>query len=50
MRFRVLPWPICLAHTFGIKLGYDADATADARRQVIDFLALHGLTSTGPKR
>jgi dienelactone hydrolase len=27
----------------GMKLGYDADATADARRQVIDFLSAHGM-------
>jgi dienelactone hydrolase len=34
----------------GMKLGYDADATADARRQVVDFLTVHGLASTGPGR
>jgi hypothetical protein len=27
----------------GMRLGYDAQATADARRQVIDFLTAHGL-------
>lgn len=27
----------------GMTLGYDAQATADARRQVIDFLTVHGL-------
>jgi dienelactone hydrolase len=27
----------------GMRLGYDADATADARRQVIAFLVAHGL-------
>lgn len=34
----------------GMKLGYDADATADARRQVIEFLAAHGLTSKSSGR
>jgi dienelactone hydrolase len=34
----------------GMKLGYDAEATADAQRQVIDFLAAHGLTSKGSGR
>jgi dienelactone hydrolase len=29
----------------GMRLGYDADATADARRQVIAFLTAHGLIS-----
>ena len=27
----------------GMRLGYDADATADARRQVLAFLRAHGL-------
>jgi len=27
----------------GMRLGYDAAATADARRQVIDFLRAHAL-------
>jgi dienelactone hydrolase len=27
----------------GMRLGYDAQATADARRQVIAFLAAHGV-------
>jgi dienelactone hydrolase len=27
----------------GMRLGYDAEATADARRQVIDYLAAHGI-------
>jgi dienelactone hydrolase len=27
----------------GMRLGYDPEAAADARRQVIDFLTAHGL-------
>jgi len=34
----------------GMRLGYDADATADARRQVIAFLVAHGLISGGATR
>jgi hypothetical protein len=34
----------------GMRLGYDADATADARRQVIAFLAAHGLISASSSR
>ena len=34
----------------GMKLGYDAEAEADARRQVIDFLAAHGLAPSAPGR
>ena len=34
----------------GMRLGYDAEAYVDARRQVIDFLAAHGLTSDRRKR
>jgi dienelactone hydrolase len=34
----------------GMRLGYDADATADARRQVIAFLTAHGLVSGGSSR
>jgi dienelactone hydrolase len=30
----------------GMRLGYDAEAHADARRQVIDFLAAHGVVSS----
>jgi len=33
-----------------MRLGYDADATADARRQVIAFLTAHGLISMSPSR
>jgi dienelactone hydrolase len=33
----------------GMRLGYDAEATADARRQVIDFLTAHGLVRTPPR-
>ena len=29
----------------GMRLGYDPDADTDARRQVIDFLAAHGLVA-----
>jgi dienelactone hydrolase len=32
----------------GMKLGYDAQAHADARRQVIDFLTAHGVISGKP--
>jgi dienelactone hydrolase len=32
----------------GMRLGYDAEAHADARRQVIDFLASHGLIDKKP--
>jgi dienelactone hydrolase len=31
----------------GMRLGYDAEATADARRQVIDFLTAHDLVRPG---
>jgi dienelactone hydrolase len=31
----------------GMRLGYDADATADARRRVVEFLAAQGVLSTG---
>lgn len=34
----------------GMRLGYDADATADARGQVIAFLAAHGLVAGRPSR
>jgi dienelactone hydrolase len=34
----------------GMKLGYDAQADADARRQVIDFLTAHGVVSGRPTR
>jgi dienelactone hydrolase len=30
-----------------MRLGYDPQATADAQRQVIDFLAAHGLLPPG---
>jgi hypothetical protein len=30
-----------------MRLGYDAQATADARRQVIDFLTAHDLIRPG---
>jgi dienelactone hydrolase len=33
-----------------MRLGYDADATADARRQVIAFLTAHGLIAGGGSR
>jgi dienelactone hydrolase len=32
----------------GMKLGYDAQADADSRRQVIDFLTAHGIVSGKP--
>jgi dienelactone hydrolase len=32
----------------GMRLGYDADATADARRQVIEFLCAHGFLAARP--
>ena len=31
----------------GMRLGYDPQATADAQRQVMDFLAAHGLLPPG---
>jgi dipeptidyl aminopeptidase/acylaminoacyl peptidase len=34
----------------GMRLGYDADATADARRQVIDFLTAHGMVAPKSNR
>jgi hypothetical protein len=34
----------------GMRLGLDAEATADARRQVIEFLAAHGLISDPARR
>jgi dienelactone hydrolase len=34
----------------GMRLGYDPQAEADARRQVIDFLAAHGLGARGSSR
>jgi dienelactone hydrolase len=33
-----------------MRLGYDAEATADARRQVIAFLTTHGVIAPGPGR
>jgi hypothetical protein len=33
-----------------MRLGYDADATADARHQVIAFLTTHGLISVSSSR
>jgi hypothetical protein len=33
-----------------MKLGYDADAAADARRRVVDFLASHGVGSGTARR
>ncbi|HKA44119.1 MAG TPA: hypothetical protein VKF40_19205 [Burkholderiales bacterium] len=34
----------------GMKLGYDPEAEADARRQMIDFLASDGLIARSPAR
>ena len=34
----------------GMRLGYDREATADARRQVIAFLAAHGIGDGRPAR
>jgi dienelactone hydrolase len=34
----------------GMRLGHDAQAEADARRRVIDFLAAHGLIGVGSSR
>src|SRR5262249_41430588 len=34
----------------GMRLGYDPQADADARRQVIDFLVAHGLGAKGSSR
>jgi dienelactone hydrolase len=34
----------------GMRLAYDAQAEADARRRVIDFLADHGVIVPGPRR
>jgi hypothetical protein len=33
-----------------MKLGYDPQAAADARRQVIDFLAAHGVAARNASR
>ena len=33
-----------------MRLGFDAEATADARRQVIEFLTAHGLISHPARR
>jgi hypothetical protein len=33
----------------GMRLAYDAQAEADARRRVIDFLADHGVIVPGPR-
>jgi dienelactone hydrolase len=34
----------------GMRLGLDAEATADARRQVIEFLTAHGLIADRARR